>query len=174
METNPYDSKLSTDGMAQVDSERPAVRRSVSCNSLARSVIRLAAIPAWIGAVFFFTLGMVATVKSHHTPQSELAFASGTSTLLFLVLQRFGSNSLRFAALLTVVGGLSLLAVASEHAFRETELQLLAPDCGLAAMPHFVFSVFWLSTYLCVPAILLVRLLDRADGSAQQNRQHSF
>lgn len=166
METNPYDSKLSTDGMTQVDSERPAVRRSASCITFARSVIDLAAIPAWIGAVFFFALGMVVTVKSHHTPQSELAFASGTSTLLFLVLQRFGSNSRRFAALLTVVGGLSLLAVASEHAFRETELQLLAPACGLAVMPHLVFSVFWFSTYLCVPAILLIRVLDRPDGTA--------
>jgi hypothetical protein len=155
VETNPYHSDIPAPGANPHSGMAPV---SLLASSL-QFVRQIASVPCWIGSVFFTLVGLTAIVQAEYRTHVLFALASGGLTLSFLVLQLLQNRGFAFNATLATVGGLSILATASDHTFRETELASLGPDCGLPAMAHLVFSLFWFSTYVCVPCTVLIRLI---------------
>jgi hypothetical protein len=103
---------------------------------------------------------MTALVDGVDTPPVRLAILFGVSTLTFLGIQLLCRRSSLFVISLLISGGLSLVAAATNHAYHEAELQRLPRACGQPVVVYLFFLVFWLTSYIGVPCIVLCRLID--------------
>ena len=165
MESNPYKLSSPISGATKQPNSQDVARPFYSA---AKAISVFVSIPCWLGSLLFTLVGAIAILESDFPPHILLSTASGTTALTFLIANQFARGTSASLYGLVAIGAVAVIASAADHSYRQVQIDSLGPDCGLAAIAHLIFSAFWLSTYVCVPGTLCIRLSDLSRTSVAE------